>query len=241
MGRDEWLPMLADIFEPCSEIVPLLQQSIPVEVANLNLGGYADYFWTAIDKHTVQMERKQGGEALASLSKVEDQLRRQYDKADENHLVVENFIVPSRKGCSTLRNKGKLFYIDRVYEHVTYMGWLKWCYSLDKAGITVHTTPDLNGTASLLVALYTNAQNPDHPTLNRYIKQKIYIEEQNPHVLSLMGLRGVNLGEVRARALIERYETLWGVLIRTPEELMEVEGIGRKLAHDILKSAGRNG
>ena len=133
----------------------------------------------------------------------------------------------------------KYFYIDREYEHTGYASWLSWLYQLDKAVITHYCTPDLNGTAALLVALYKNAQKLEHTTLNRYIKEKIYIEEKNPQVRNLMGLQGVNIGEVRAKALIDRFGSLWGVMLASVEELVEVDGIGKKLAVDILRSVGR--
>jgi len=242
MDKSQWLPLLADQFEPTGEIVPMLQQSIPVQVVDLNLNGFADYMWTACDLHSIQAERKQNGEMLASLGKVEDQLRRQYEKADENLLIVEGFIVASSKGCYTLKRSkdNRYFFVDREYEHTTYGALLSWYYSLDKSGITVYNTPDLKGTAILLAALYQNSQQVEHKTLNRYLKRKIYIEEQDPQVMNLMGLRGVNIGEVRAKAIIEIYKSLFNVLLCSPEELMVVPGIGRKLARDILRAGGRN-
>lgn len=238
----KWLSMLVDSFEPTGDIVPMLQQSIPVQVVDQNLQGFADYLWTASDLHLIQAERKQNGELLSSLAKVEDQLRRQYDKADENLLIIEGFIIPSSKGCYTLKRSkdNRYFFIDREYEHTTYGAFLSWCYQLDKVGITVYTTPDLRGTAILLTSLYQNAQKSEHTTLNRYLKKKIFIKEQNPQVLNLMGLKGVNIGEVKAKALVEVFGSLWGVLMSSPEELITVQGIGKKLAVEILRAGGRH-
>lgn len=234
------LPLLVDTFEPTGDIVPLLQQSIPVTISNLNLNGYADYFLNSIDAHTIQAERKQNGELLGSLNMVEMQLRKQYNKADENILIIEGFIIPSAGGCMTLKRSkdSRFFYQDREYK-TSYSAYLTWIYRLDKSGIWVSTTPDLAGTASLLVSIYKNSQKLEHTTLNRYLKEKIYIEEQNPHVLSLMGLHGAGLGEEKAKALIERFGTVWGVLIQNEDTLQEVKGIGEILAHRILHSIGR--
>ena len=219
----EGLPLIVDSFEPTKDIIPLLQQSIPVTIYDLNLDGYADYFWTANDLHTIQAERKQNGELLADMDHVEVQLRKQYDKAEENLLIIEGFIIQSPQGCLTLKRSrdGRFFYTDREYRS-RYGELLSWLYQLDKSGITVYFTPDLQGTASLLVALYNNSQKEEHTTLNRYLKPKIYLAEHNPQVINLMYLQGANLGEERAKALIERFGTLWGVLIQDVEVLQEV-------------------
>ena len=94
---DEQLCMLVDIFEP-QEILPLLKQSIPVSVTDLNISGYADYFFSSCDGHIIQAERKQNGELLSNLMRVEEQLSRQYNQPAENILIIEGFIIPSQKG-----------------------------------------------------------------------------------------------------------------------------------------------
>lgn len=241
MENKATLPLIVDSFEPVREIVPLLQQSIPVTVANLNLSGFADYFWTAVDNHTIQAERKQNGELLSSLSDVEIQLRKQYNKTSENILLIEGFIIKSPDGyCQTLKRSkdNRFFYLDKEYK-TRFAALLSWLYQLDKSGITTYSTADLMGTASLLSALYSNSQNPEHTTLNRYLKPKIYIEEQNPQIKNLMMLEGVNLGPEKSKALIDRFGTLWGVLVQDEEVLMSVSGIGKTIARKILKSAGR--
>ena len=232
-------PMLVDVFEP-EEIIPLLRQSIPVERDNLNTKGYADYFWNACDLHTIQVERKQNGELLGSLDAVESQLRRQYGAADENILLVEGFIIPAPQGCATIKRSkdGRFFIIDRTWD-CSYSGLISWFYQLDKSGITLYNSASLQSSAAILAALYRNSLKPEHTTLTRYIKSKIYLEDHNPHVLSLMGIEGANLGEKRAKALIDKFGTLWEVLSREESELCQVEGIGPGLARGLLKSIGR--
>ena len=54
----------------------------------------------------------------------------------------------------------------------------------------------------------------------------------------LMGLMP-GIGEKRAIALISRFTTVWNIVSASPEELEEVEGIGKKLSVDILRKVGR--
>ena len=234
------LPLLIDVFEPISDIVPLLKQSISVEVDNLNSRGFADYFLNAFDLHTIQFERKQNGELLGDMDGVENQLKKQYSMADESYLIIEGFIIPSPKGCIALKpSKNLKFFIAEREYRVNYAGLVAWKYQLDKAGITVVETPHLAGTASLLVAIYKSAQESEHSTLRRYIKEKIYIPGENPYIKSLMGIVGANLGEKRATALIDAFGTMWRVLLAEEEELCQVEGIGRGVARSLLKAVGR--
>lgn len=234
-------PLLVDNFEPVGLILPLLQQSIPAENIDLNLKGYADYFWTAEDGHTIQAERKQGGELLGNIDGVEAQLKKQYDKAQENILIIEGFVIPTTNGCTTLRvsKDSNVWYRDREYKGQSYAGYQGWLYQLDKVGITHYNTANVHGTAMLLVALYKNSQKPEHKTLQRYIKPKIFIEVENRHIKTLMGIEGIQLGEKKATALIDRFTTTWGVMIQDVESLIEVEGIGRKLAERLHWAIGR--
>jgi excinuclease UvrABC nuclease subunit len=74
--------------------------------------------------------------------------------------------------------------------------------------------------------------------MRRYIKQKLHLEEPNPYVETLMGLKGVNLGEKTAKQLIEVFGSPWGVFARSQEELAEV--VGRAMASKILRAIGRS-
>lgn len=233
-------PLMVDSFEP-EQILPMLRQSIPAIVSDLNLSGFADYMFNCMDGHCVQCERKQNGELLGNLDRVEGQLKKQYPKAQENILIIEGFIIPAPHGCYTLKmsKDRKLTFVDREYKGVNYLGLYSWLYQLDKSGITHYFTPDLVGTSILLEALYKNSLRGNHSTLQRYIKPKIYLEEENPYVRSLMGLSGVNLGEKRAKALIDRFGTFWNVIVQDVDSLCEVEGIGRTIATSLLKAVGR--
>ena len=234
-------PLMVDSFEPIEQIVPLLRESIPVMVSDLNLSGFADYVFNCVDGHCVQCERKQNGELLGGLDRVEGQLKKQYPKAQENILIIEGFILPSKEGCSAVKlsKDRKILFVDREFKGVSYAGLYSWLYQLDKCGITHYFTSDLVGTAILLEALYKSSLKLEHTTLQRYIKPKIYLEEENHYVRSLMGLSGVSLGEKRAKALVNRFGTFWNVVAQDVDKLCEVDGIGPNIAKSLLKAVGR--
>ncbi len=224
------MTLLVDIYEP-QEIQNIIQQVIPTIRMTLNHAteGYADYLWFGIDGHRIQVERKQAGEILSSLDSVEEQLGRELNNGvEETILLIEGVCGPvsglSRTTQTFIKpksSKGRPLLIPGKVFKVNYVGLQAWKSQLDKAGITIVETFDWEATALTLVALYNNSQKAEHTTLRRYIKAHITVQPFNEHVITLMGIRGVNLGEARARALIERYGTVWYTLSQEIEDLAE--------------------
>ena len=250
------MTIMVDVYEP-QEIQNIIQQVVPTIRMTLNHAneGYADYLWFACDGHRIQVERKQTSEILSSLDDVEEQLGREVNNGvEETILLIEGVAAPlsltrtiqtyvrpkSSKGNRDLLIAGKNF-------NVNYVGYQAWKSQLDKAGITIVETFDWEATALTLVALYNNSQKLEHTTLRRYIKEHITVQPFNEHVITLMGIRGVNLGEARAKALIERYGTVWYVLSQSVEDLAETlvgeEGrqkrLGSVTAKKLMKAIGR--
>lgn len=135
----------------------------------------------------------------------------------------------------------------RAY-NVSYTGLQAWKSQLDKAGVTIVETFDYTATAMTLVALYQNSQKLEHKTLRRYIKEKIYVEGMNPHVLNLMSVKGGGIGEEKAKALIERYGTFWYTINQSVEDLAETmvggedkkqKRLGRPSVERLFKALGR--
>lgn len=241
--------LFLDTFEP-KQIEDLLRQSLPVTRMTLNHGpmGIADYFWFAIDGHRIQVERKQIDEILSGMDKVEEQLRRELSNdIEETILLYEGTCepIPGLKMAVQswkLSKKGKIMVPSHKY-NTSYGGFQAWLSQLDKAGITIIHTCHYIGTAHTLVALYNNSQKEEHVTLRRYIKEKITIDPYNQHVISLMGIRGANIGEEIGRALINRFGTVWYTLSQDVESLAETI-IGKKTlgvvrAKRIHKAIGR--
>jgi len=246
------MTVLIDHFEP-EQIEHLVAQSVPVSRLGLNSKGFADYLWYGFDGHRIQVERKQADEVLGGMDKVEEQLRRELSNGvEESILLVEGICEPVfglKIATQTWRRaKDKNILVPgRVY-NCSYTGYKAWQNQLDKAGITVVETFDYTATAMTLVALYQNSQKEEHKTLKRYIKEHIYVENYNPHILTLMSVKGGGIGEEKAKALIERYGTFWYVINQEPEELAKTlvgeEGkekrLGMKAVQRLFKAIGRN-
>lgn len=232
--------ILVDSFEP-EQMLLLIRHSENSTRMALNARGRADYFFTACDGHSIQIERKQAAELLSEgLSEVEDQLRRQYPNADESILLIEGVIGPSEKGCAAYRRAkdGKVFYRQRSVR-TSYSGLMAWIWRLDKSGISVYFTSDLAGTAKAITAIYRSAQKEEHKTLNRYVKPKIYLADLDPFIKTLMGIEGVDLGEKLATRLIEEFGCPINVMLADEEELQEIEGIGPGIVRQLMDALGR--
>jgi hypothetical protein len=245
------MTIMLDRMEPV-EIELLVAQSVDVNRMGLNAKGFADYLWFCCDGHRIQIERKQTSEVLGGMDQVEEQLGRELQNGvEETILLIEGVCEPvfglkiATQNWHKARDKN-IMVPNRTY-NCSYTGYKAWQSQLDKAGVTIVETFDYTATAMAIVALYQNSQKPEHSTLRRYIKDRIYIESRNPHILSLMGLKGAGIGEEKAKALIARYGTFWYTLSQPAEALAETlvgeEGkekrIGLKSIQRLFQAIGK--
>jgi len=241
------MSILLDRMEPM-EIESLIAQSVDVTRTGLNGQGMADYLWFCCDGHRIQVERKQTDELLASIDNVEEQLQRELQNGvEETILLIEGICEPIyglKLATQTWRRaKDRNILVPSRTYNCSYTGYKAWQNQLDKAGVTIVETFDYTATAMTLIALYQNSQKEEHKTLRRYIKDRIHIESQNLHILNLMSIKGGGVGEEIAKALIERYGTMWYVLNQDVEQLAETivndKRLGLNRATKLLKAIGR--
>lgn len=259
--------LLVDSNEP-DNIVKLLQQSCPVTVANLNLANMSDFWFANHEGKRLQFSRKQAGELVGGIDEAEKQLSDYYYNADENYQIVEGIISPDRlkikgtaipidgHGTSTsTRDLGaKLYcykvepggYVERGHSFSAFSDSLlsAWIHRLAKAGIPTYHTSNWVYTARLLSAIYRNEQKPpdEHSTLQRVVRPRIYIKEADPFMKSLLFLSNayqLGIGEKKAKLLADRFVCILDIATASVTELMEVEGVGKKMAEKILVSLGR--
>ena len=241
------MTILVDSHEP-ELIEALIKQVVPTHRLALN-PKYADYMWHSVDGHRIQIERKQIGEILSGMGKIETQLRREIESGVEETLLLyegDCKPVPKMHGSITQAwqksKKGNIIVPGREY-HVSYAGFQAWLSQLDKAGITSVKTMDMETTAYAIVALYNNSLKLEHTTLNRYVKEHIVIKGQSPYVHSLMGLKNAGVGEERAKALVERFGTPWNLFNQDDTEiaatLVSGKMLGLSSARKILTAIGR--
>ena len=260
--------LLIDSNEP-SNIVKLLQQSCPVTVANLNIAKMSDFWFANYEGKRLQFSRKQAGELVGNIDEAERQLASYYDNADKNYQIVEGIISPDRlkikgasvpvdghsAGASTRDMGAKLYcykvepggYIEKGHSFSAVNDSLlaAWTHRLAEAGITTYYTINWVHTARLLSAIYRNEQKPpeEHSTLQRVVRPRINIKNQDPFMKSLLFLSNayqLGIGEKKAKALADKFVCLLDIATANVEELMEVEGVGRKMAEKILISMGRD-
>ncbi len=245
--------MFRDTFEP-KNIEDLIAQSVPIQKKNLNHAlGIADYLWFTCDGHRVQVERKQFDEILSDMDGVEELLSRELDNGiEETVLLCEGGCepVPGVKNFTQTWKSakgGKIMVPSHKYQ-TSYKGLMAWFYQLDKAGVTIVTTNHWIGSASALVAMYESSQDPKHKTLRRYVKDKIIIKSKNPHVLTLMGIKGGGIGEEIAKSLISRYGTAHYTMKQDISDLAETmvgddDGVQKRMgicrAEKLVKAFGR--
>ncbi|MCK9597453.1 MAG: helix-hairpin-helix domain-containing protein [Sphaerochaeta sp.] len=182
------MTILIDTAEP-DDIVRLLQQTAPVEIMSLNQTLRNDYYFGGEDGRTRQFGRVQAGELLSNIDSMEDELRRYYQNADDNYMIIEGLItdVPvTRKDKSLASVSVKLQHRPSTLfsYRITNTGWLfgehsfnvssellyAWLFRLSEAGVVTFNTHNYVGTAKCISAIYHNCQKPpeSHNTLNRY-------------------------------------------------------------------------
>jgi ERCC4-type nuclease len=243
--------LLVDQYEPV-EIVQILIPQVGqnnVMRAPLNTRGFGDYMWNCADGHLLQVERKQWPELLADVDDVEEQLGRELlAPVQETYLLVEGVASPTAVGIDTytISKDSKFFRHSRSYpgsdrrpQPGMFAKVMAWFYQLDKAGVGIMHTSSYIATAMTIGSWYKNSQKDEHTTLRRYIRKKINVEVKDPQVISLMGLAGANLGEERAKALIERFGDVISVLTADPGEIAAMPGFGPTLEKKIHAAVGR--
>lgn len=190
--------ILVDTAEP-DDIVRLLKQSVDVQVMPLNQSSRADYYFGG-ESGTVQFNRVQAGELLSNIDSMEDELRRYYESADDNNMIIEGVITDApvtkkdRSMASVsvrMQSRPSTLFTYRIApngylfsEHAYDVGADKlfaWLYRLKESGVYTFQTWNYVGTAKLLSAVYHNCQKPvdSHGTLNRYYIPRISLGEKD--------------------------------------------------------------
>ena len=259
--------LLVDRSEP-DNIVKLLQQSCPVTVADLNIANMSDYFFGNYEGKRLQFSRKQAGELVGSIDEAEKQLAEYYYNADENYQIVEGIISPDKlkiKGAAipvdghgfstSTRDLGAKLYCYKVepggymekghsFSAVNDSLIAAWIHRLAKAGIVTYRTINWIETARLLSAIYRNEQKlpEEHSTLQRVIRPRVLIKQAEPFVKSLLFLSNayqLGIGEVKAKALADRFCNIFDLITANIDDIADTQGIGRKKAEQILVALGR--
>ncbi len=130
-----------------------------------------------------------------------------------------------------------------------------WIYRLSQLGVNTYYTNNWEETARFLITVYRNEQKPPeaHTTFKRIYRPKVHIKtekdmtdaELTEHKLtkSLLFLSSayqLGVGEVKARAIAAKFCCLLDIAISSVDDLMQVDGVGERMAKKILVSLGRD-
>ena len=224
-----------DIHEPSADFIRYCANSCPLEVSDLNNKGYADYLWAGKERN-VQVERKQWGELLQDLDKVENQLRGHLLRHPDMQtiLLLEGVPRASQKGTLVLRSSSSGFNLGHE-SGIRISQIYAWLHQVQRF-CTVIQTPRYEESVIALVAMYKGDQKAEHTTFQRHYKQVSF--HYNPFVRVVMGASD-GIGEKKAENLIAKFVTPYNVYTAQPKELETVDGIGPTLAKKILREFGR--
>lgn len=245
--------LLVDLAEP-EDIFKYLSQSV-AEVRRSALNGegknFADYLWTNKDGQFEQVERKHWVEIMPSIDKVEKQLDEQRTQAAVHYLLVEDLLIPTESGIVSYTNiqerarksGGRYLSSKRAWANrnqpQAYHRLMSWLYKVSKSGLEIWTSPNRFATATIISILYHRSQKAaeENWAFQNYYHIKAPRSERDPHVISLMGISGARLGPARARALVDAFGTLVGVMSASETNLVQVVGVAA--ARTFMRAVGR--
>jgi len=242
--------IVVDLHEP-PEIVAFLKQSIDtLPKTNLNTSRWADYMWSTWDKGIEHVERKQWGEILSGMDKVERQLRLEYQAhpSARLYLLIEGVIDPDSSGVTIMKRrripipgrKGtEVAWVGSWHSRQPYARVSAWLSAIQRMGIYLVFTQDHLSTAQMLVQMFKTSQRQS-TTLNRYTKPDIQFHE-NPQIMSLIGAYNTGISVVLAERVIRDFTTIHNMLGYSPEMVAStVEGIGIVKAKQMQRAFGKD-
>ena len=130
-----------------------------------------------------------------------------------------------------------------------------WIYRLSQLGVYTYYTNNWEETARFLITVYRNEQKPpdEHTTFKRIYRPRIYIRSEKDmskeelveyrltkSLLFLSSAYKLGIGEVKAKALANRFCNILDIALAPISELAATEGVGKTIAEKLQKSLGRD-
>lgn len=233
--------IVQDVYEP-DYMERLLSMFMQVGRQNLVQQGLCDYFWYAIDGHSITIERKYWLDLLSNLNRLEKQLRTATNHANEVGLLVEGIALPLAGGEIAVYQEGRSDkYLRRVkISGAKYADIMAYLWRLDKEGISVYHTSTIAGSAWALKAFVENSQKTEHTLLRHYVRTRAIKWQSNPMVETIMGIKdeqGTVVGEKKAIELVEQIGSFWDIIHLPPEEIAHAcDGIGIATAKRLINA-----
>ena len=233
--------IVQDVYEP-DYMSHMLGSFMQVQRQNLVQQGLLDYFWFAADGHSITMERKEWGDLMANLPRLEKQLRNATNNADEVGLIAEGVPVPLAGGEVALFQMGKNEnYLRRSkISGMKYASIMAYIWQLRRvANITTYFTSTIQGTAWALKT-FVEASQKDTTLLQHYVRTRAVKWRTNPMVETIMNIKddtGYVVGEKKAIELVDQVGSLWDIIHMAPEALAATcDGIGIGTARRLVNA-----
>jgi len=234
--------IVVDIYEQ-DHIERLLSTFMAVERQNLVQQNLLDYFWFAGDGHSITIERKGIMDFLASMPRLERQLRIATNHADEVGLIIEGIVVPLAGGEVGIYQVGKSpkYLYQMKISGVQYSSIMGYIWQLKRvANITTYFTSTIEATAWALKTFVENSQKLDSTLLQHYTRTKRIGWQSNPAIETLMGIKdkdGFIVGEKKAMELVTKVGGLWTIVNSTPKEVAQkCHGIGTNTVQRLINA-----
>jgi len=220
--------LYVDTYEP-ENIAKALGKVAPAVQVGLNNDGKADYYWLNLKDKQVMYERKQLGEALSDLDRLEEQLYRHLVECDELSLIVEGVGKATQSGVQIYKQGRWGWNVKGGHSFGRQPGlWARWeslKWSLwHECGVYVVEVSDWEQTVWHLNTAFKQTYRPEHTTLKRYTVPHIGQMSKNKHIDNLMRLHGCRVGEANAKRLVERFGSVRGVMQASEAELIGCMG-----------------
>lgn len=227
-----------DHFEP-DNITAGAAPVVTTTVDPLNDWGKADYYQVDSLGNERMIERKQTSEALSDLNGLEEQLGRHLHECEELTLLVEGVAKPVAKGVQIYNYTQGMWKPGYLHEQPTlWSRWNAFKYSLwHNAGVHVEEVSHWQGSLAFIITWFKKAQDPTNTTLSRYIVPHMPPFHKNPHIDNLCRLKGMNIGEKTAIALIAELGSFHGVINARYSDLVGI--MGGKWTTKFFEAIGR--
>ena len=207
--------------------------------------GLADVYWIGQGSIKYTFEHKTAIQAASEMGeRLDGQLRKHSQHADVVGLIIDGVMTPRDGGgidfwkLSEAKKKGAkpIFYKYR-HSKMGYEVLQAYLWSLNRDGIYAFTFPTLDALGLGLAAFISNSLKTKHNTLTHHIRSKPVTWEEDPYVLTLMGLNKARIGEITARKILEAYDTPWDFFRSGMDKGEDI--VGRETFLAAMRSIGR--
>lgn len=236
--------IVVDVYEP-TYMAQLLSTFMQVHRQNLVQQELLDYFWFSGDGHSITMERKELSDFINNMPRLEKQLGKATNHANEVGLIIEGIGVPLAGGEIAHYQEGKNpKYLRQVKIFGThYSSIMGFVWKIKRqANINTYFTTSIQGTAWALKTFVEGSQG-DTDILQHYVRTRQIKWQSNPMVETIMALKdedGYIVGEKKAQELVEQIGCLWDIIHLPPEEIaLACKGIGIITARRLINATKR--